>query len=229
MSGLLLVCFLLLSRQAAQVSGTMKEQENRKEIIAVDPGHGGADPGMVGLNGLEEKEINLKIACKLERVLTDKGYQVVMTRKKDQGLYDASAPNKKSQDMQRRIAFLENASPVLTVSIHQNSYQDEAVCGPQVFYYKDSLEGANLAKCIQEELNNRLQVEKPRTEKANSTYYLLKRSEGVLNIVETGFLTNKKEAELLRTKEYQKKCAEAICNGILKFLKTVEINKTNVV
>ena len=85
MSGLLLVCFLLLSRQAAQVSGTMKEQENRKEIIAVDPGHGGADPGMVGLNGLEEKEINLKIACKLERVLTDKGYQVVMTRKKDQG------------------------------------------------------------------------------------------------------------------------------------------------
>ena len=73
MSGLLLVCFLLLSRQAAQVSGTMKEQENRKEIIAVDPGHGGADPGMVGLNGLEEKEINLKIACKLERVLTDKG------------------------------------------------------------------------------------------------------------------------------------------------------------
>lgn len=72
----------------------MKEQENRKEIIAVDPGHGGADPGMVGLNGLEEKEINLKIACKLERVLTDKGYQVVMTRKKDQGLYDASAPNK---------------------------------------------------------------------------------------------------------------------------------------
>ena len=118
---------------------------------------------------------------------------------------------------------------MLTVSIHQNSYQDEAVCGPQVFYYKDSLEGANLAKCIQEELNNRLQVEKPRTEKANNTYYLLKRSEGVLNIVETGFLTNKKEAELLRTKEYQKKCAEAICNGILKFLKTVEINKTNVV
>ena len=48
MSGLLLVCFLLLSRQAAQVSGTMKEQENRKEIIAVDPGHGGADTGNGG-------------------------------------------------------------------------------------------------------------------------------------------------------------------------------------
>ena len=129
MSGLLLVCFLLLSRQAAQVSGNMKIQEDNRKVIAVDPGHGGADPGMVGLNGLEEKEINLKIACKLERVLTDKGYQVVMTRKKDQGLYDASAPNKKSQDMQRRIAFLENASPVLTVSIHQNSYSAPDVRG----------------------------------------------------------------------------------------------------
>lgn len=131
--------------------------------------------------------------------------------------------------MQKRCAMIKEEKPLLTVSIHQNSYQDEAVCGPQVFYYKDSLEGANLAKCIQEELNAQLQVEKPRTEKANSTYYLLKRSEGVLNIVETGFLTNKKEAELLQTKEYQKKCAEAICDGILKFLKTVEINKTNVV
>ena len=176
MSGLLLVCFLLLSRQAAQVSGTMKEQENRKEIIAVDPGHGGADPGMVGLNGLEEKEINLKIACKLERVLTDKGYQVVMTRKKDQGLYDASAPNKKSQDMQRRIAFLENASPVLTVSIHQNSYSDPDVRGPQVFYYESSQEGKRLAQEVQESMNRKLNPQKPRTIKGNTSYYLLKRS-----------------------------------------------------
>ena len=94
MSGLLLVCFLLLSRQAAQVSGNMKIQEDNRKVIAVDPGHGGADPGMVGASGLEEKEINLKIACKLERVLTDKGYHVVMTRKERSGLYDSSAPIK---------------------------------------------------------------------------------------------------------------------------------------
>ena len=86
MSGLLLVCFLLLSRQAAQVSGNMKIQEDNRKVIAVDPGHGGADPGMVGVSGLEEKGINLEIAGKLERVLTDKGYHVVMPRKEDQGL-----------------------------------------------------------------------------------------------------------------------------------------------
>ena len=154
----------------------------------------------------------------------------MLIRKDDNGLYDAESKNKKVQDMQKRCAMIKEEKPLLTVSIHQNSYQDEVVVTNRWPYYKDSLEGANLAKCIQEELNNRLQVEKPLNgKKQTASYYLLKRSEGVLNIVETGFLTNKKEAELLRTKEYQKKCAEAICNGILKFLKTVEINKTNVV
>ena len=98
-----------------------------------------------------------------------------------------------------------------------------------MFYYTHSVKGATLAKCIQEELNQQLQIENPRVEKANSTYYLLKRSEGILNIVETGFLTNPREAELLATKEYQQKCAKAICQGILKFLKTVEMNSENMV
>ena len=51
----------------------------------------------------------------------------------------------------------------------------------------------------------------------------------VSNIVETGFLTNPREAKLLNTKEYQKKCAKAICDGILKFLKTVEKNNGSMV
>lgn len=49
-----------------------------------------------------------------------------------------------------------------------------------------------------------------------------------MNIVETGFLTNQREAELLKTKDYQKKCARAICDGILNFLKTVEKEAVNV-
>ena len=123
-------------------------------MIAVDPGHGERIRNG-SVSGLEEKEINLKIACKLERVLTDKGYQVVMTRKKDQGLYDASAPNKKSQDMQRRIAFLENASPVLTVSIHQNSYSGLQDKRPAGFYYESSQEGKRLAQEVQESMNRK--------------------------------------------------------------------------
>lgn len=177
---------------------------------------------MIGIDELKEKEINLKIANELKKLLEKKGYEVVMTRLDDKGLYDEGTNNKKVQDMQKRCAMIKEAAPVLTVSIHQNSYQQEAVCGPQVFYYTHSEQGAKLAKCIQEQLNDQLDVVRPRVEKANNTYYLLKRSEGVLTIVETGFLTNKREAELLRTKEYQKKVAKAVCDGILSYLKENE-------
>ena len=62
---------------------------------------------------------------------------MAMTRETDKGLYDASANNKKAQDMQRRIAMIGEKSPVLSVSIHQNSYQQDAsVHGPQVFIMK---------------------------------------------------------------------------------------------
>ncbi len=173
---------------------------------------------MIGVEGLEEKGINLEISLLLKESLENAGYQVIMTRETDQGLYDTSSSSKKAQDMQRRIAFLEEKSPLLTVSIHQNSYQDPSVRGPQVFYYESSLKGKALAEKIQESLNTRLKVLRPRVVKGNTSYYLLKRSKGVLVIAECGFLTNPKEAELLKKKEYQKKVAEAVTEGIRKYI-----------
>ena len=213
MACLLLVSFLILSKQDAQVAGTMATTDNSKTIL-VDAGHGGADPGMIGVGGLEEKGINLQIAMKLREILEKKGFTVIMTREEDKGLYDEESRNQKAQDMQRRIALVKECKPVLCISIHQNSYQDSAVYGPQVFYYEDSAQGKSLAELIQEKLNTRLGVKRPRVAKGNKTYYLLKRSESVLNIVECGFLTNPQEAELLRTDEYQLKVADAISEGI---------------
>ena len=218
MACLLLVSFYFLSRQAAQVFVTTKNRE-KSQVIAVDPGHGGTDPGMIGVDGLEEKGINLEISMKLSELLKEKGYRVVMTRKEDKGLSDPSASNKKAQDMQRRIAFLEEANPVLTVSIHQNSFSDQNVRGPQVFYYENSVEGKNLAEKIQKSMNKSLAPKRPRMIKANTSYYLLKRSKGTLVIVECGFLTNSEEAELLKTETYQQKAAEAIAEGIDDYLK----------
>lgn len=223
----MLFAVYLLSREGAILAGKTKAEESRG-VIVIDSGHGGIDPGVVGIGNLEEKNVNLKIAKYLAKYLEKAGYTPVLTREEDCGLYDEDSRNKKVQDMQNRCALIKEAKPLLTVSIHQNSYQDEAVCGPQVFYYTNSAQGAELAGCIQEELNTQLEVSRPRTEKGNSTYYLLKRSEGILNIVETGFLTNPREASLLNTKEYQKKCARAICDGILNFLKTVEKNTESV-
>ena len=223
----MLFAIYLLSREGAIL--TAKTGAESRGLIMIDSGHGGIDPGVVGIGGLQEKEVNLEIARYLEKELKKEGYEVLLTREADMGLYDEDSRNKKVQDMQNRCAMIHEKKPLLTVSIHQNSYEDQEVCGPQVFYYTHSVKGATLAKCIQEELNQQLQIENPRVEKANSTYYLLKRSEGILNIVETGFLTNPREAELLATKEYQQKCAKAICQGILKFLKTVEMNSENMV
>lgn len=221
MGCLLLFCFYSLSREAAAVSSKVSQ----KEVIVVDCGHGGIDPGMVGIDGLQEKAFNLAIGLKLKKSLEDYGYQVVLTRETDTGLYDEQSQNKKAQDMQKRILLIQEVNPVLTVSIHQNSYEDPKVKGPQVFYYRDSTQGEALAKRIQEKLNEALEVEHPREIKGNTTYYLLKRSPGVLNIVECGFLTNPEEAASLSTEEYQEKVAQAIADGVKEYIEEDQISQ----
>lgn len=223
MACFLLICFYFLSRQAATVSVWMnsEEAEQKGNVIVLDPGHGGSDPGMIGIDGLEEKGINLSVSLLLREKLEEKGYTVVLTRESDQGLYDDSAQNKKAQDMQRRIALIDETAPVLTVSIHQNSYHDPSVKGPQVFYYETSGEGKELAADLQESLNTTFEVERPREIKGNTSYYLLKRSKGVLVIAECGFLTNPDEADLLQTEEYQEKVADALTDGIVTYLRKV--------
>lgn len=220
MACLMLVSFYLLSRQAAVVSVSSKKvpKGQEKGVIVIDAGHGGEDPGMIGIKNLEEKGINLQIAKKLCAHLEKEGYTVVMTREKDQGLYGESRNNRKAQDMQKRIRIIKETTPLLTVSIHQNSYQDPEVKGPQVFYYQDSTEGQKLAQILQTELNQQMTVDRPREAKGNKTYYLLKRSEGILTIIECGFLTNPEEAKLLVQEEYQEKLAEAIADGIIRYL-----------
>ena len=221
MACLLLVCFYLLSRQAAVISVNQTERGTQKAaspLILVDAGHGGSDPGMIGVGGLEEKGINLSISLLLRDTLEKSGYSVIMTREEDKGLYDSSATNKKAQDMQRRIAMIREHMPVLSVSIHQNSYHDAGVHGPQVFYYESSVEGKKLAEAVQSSLNDLLEVDRPREVKGNTSYYLFKRSSGTLVIVECGFLTNPEEAQKLQTKEYQEKVAAAVSEGIRTYL-----------
>lgn len=186
--------------------------------IVLDPGHGGFDGGMTGSTGISEKVLNLIYAKKLAVLLEQEGYRVVLTRNTEAGLYDESANHKKAQDMQRRCAMIEAEKPLLTVSIHQNSYpQDSSVRGPQVFYYEHSAEGEKLAACIQDAMNEQLEIERPRVQKANSSYYILKRSASTTVLVEVGFLTNPEEELLLQQEEYQNRAVKAICDGILKY------------
>ena len=214
MGCLLLLCFYCLSREAAAVSARMSQ----KKVIVVDCGHGGIDPGMIGIDGLKEKEFNLAIGMKLKKALEDYGYQVVMTRETDTGLYDEDSQNKKAQDMQKRILLIQKVDPVLTVSIHQNSYEDPAVKGPQVFYYRDSSKGKALAEILQDRFDYVLGDQNRRLPKANGNYYLLLHVKCPIVIVECGFLSNRKEAGLLNSGEYQDKLAYTIHMGVAEYL-----------
>lgn len=210
----LIAAFFASKKAVSLVSSNMGEAKT----VVIDVGHGGEDPGKVGIDGVLEKELNLQIAEKVRDKLENSGYRVVMTRETDVGLYEEGTSNKKAQDLQNRCKIIEETDPVCTVSIHQNSYTDSAVCGPQVFYYTHSTEGERLAATLQNRINENLAIDRPRVQKENSTYYILKRSESVTVIVECGFITNPTEAKLLADDDYQEKMAEAICQGIDEYV-----------
>lgn len=189
------------------------------------PAHGGDDPGKIGINKAKEKEINLKIAKELEKLLKKEGIKIIMTRTDDGGLYQESSKNKKVEDMRRRCEIITEAKPVFTVSIHQNSYPEESVKGAQVFYYGQSKEGKDLAETLQKMLVQQLDPQNHRQAKANESYFLLKKTPSPTVIVECGFLSNSQEADLLVTEEYQKKVAEAVKSGILEYLNLESADK----
>lgn len=147
MAVLLLVFVYLISRRAGMmVSGQNVVAGSKKPVVVIDSGHGGNDPGKIGVDGSLEKEINLQIAKRLKAYLEASDVNVIMTREDDRGLYSESDSHKKMADMRNRCALINEAEPDLVVSIHQNSYHQEAIFGGQVFYYKTSVQGKRLAE-----------------------------------------------------------------------------------
>lgn len=217
---LVFIAAFFASRKAVSLAAT---DMGKTETVVIDVGHGGEDPGKVGIGGVLEKDLNLEIAQKVKENLKAAGYKVIMTRETDVGLYEKGTSNKKAQDLQNRCKIIEEADPVCTISIHQNSYTDSAVCGPQVFYFTHSAEAERLAVTLQNRMNENLAIEHPRMHKENNTYYILKRSESVSVIVECGFITNPIEAKLLADDAYQDKMAEAICQGVDEYVKGVTL------
>jgi N-acetylmuramoyl-L-alanine amidase len=219
MAGLLLFSMFVIAKESALYVSSFQTEEAKKEqlCVVIDAGHGGSDPGKVGINNALEKDINLQIAGMLKKFLEAEDIRVVMTREDENGLYDENASNKKVQDMKRRLEIIEEADPVLVVSIHQNSYHEEYVKGAQVFYYATSEKSKGLAELLQQELIE-LDTENTRQAKGNDSYYLLKKTGKPIVIVECGFLSNRAEAEKLTTEYYQEKLAWNIHMGIMKYI-----------
>ena len=121
--------------------------------------------------------------------------------------------------MKERVKLINENSPDLTVSIHQNSYHEASVHGAQAFYFTHSKEAKTAAEIIQKAIKT-ADTEGSREAKANDTYYLLKKTEVPVVIMECGFLSNYEEAEKLVTEEYQKELAEAIADGVMEYLES---------
>lgn len=187
-------------------------------VVVIDAGHGGVDPGKVGTSGTLEKDVNLAIARKLQAHLAADGITVIMTREADTGLYSENATNKKREDMTARVRMISEAEPELVVSIHQNSFPDASCKGAQVFYYKDSAESKRLAELLQKKFPELLRDGNSRQAKANSDYYLLRKTACPIVIAECGFLSNPAEEALLSSTEYQEKVADVLYQGIKQYL-----------
>lgn len=214
---LVILIFLIFSDRGILV---MKQLLNHKSnvTVVIDAGHGGFDPGKVGLNNALEKDINLKVAYKLKSLLEQNGINVIMTREDGNGLYKKTDKNKKLEDMKKRVAIINSSDALIAVSIHQNSFTQESSKGAQVFYYYKSEEGKILAEIIQGHMVTVLDENNHRLAKSNNAYFMLKYTNCPLVIVEGGFLSNWKEADLLCQDYYQEKIAWSIHLGILEYI-----------
>lgn len=217
--GLVAISVVLLSPSGAKViENAMVANEQTKQVIIIDPGHGGADPGKVGVNNALEKDINLSISFKLKTYLEQCGFEVILTRTDDNGLYSLEDNNKKRADMKKRVSIINETNPVMTLSIHQNSFPQASSKGAQVFYHVKSPEGKRLAETIQEQLKQVINDGNKRLAKSNDSYYMLKNTSCPTVIVECGFLSNPTEADLLLEDSYQEKLAYGITEGVKAYL-----------
>ncbi|MFM6036346.1 MAG: N-acetylmuramoyl-L-alanine amidase [Sphaerospermopsis kisseleviana] len=176
-----------------------------KLLVVIDPGHGGKDPGAIGIGGTREKDIILPISLRVAEVLQQNGVQVLLTRDSD---YFVSLPG--------RVQMAERANADVFVSIHANSVglNRPEVSGLETYYY-DS--GLGLARAVHNRILQSVNVRDRRVRKAR--FYVLRKISMPSILVETGYLTGREDIAKLRNPTYQNQMAEAIAQGILQYLR----------
>jgi N-acetylmuramoyl-L-alanine amidase len=191
-----------------------RKNVKRENLVVIDPGHGGKETGAIGF-GVEEKDINLAIALKAGEILEEEGINVEYTRTRDTYV-----------GLSERAEIANDLNAALFVCIHSNASTSPSACGTETYYYApmDNVdlfwqkgERSRLANCIQEELIDALDTV-DRGVKNNQAYTVLVKTEMPSVLIEVAFLSNERENDLLTSKNFQKKAAQAIADGILKYL-----------
>ncbi|MBI1242598.1 MAG: AMIN domain-containing protein [Nostoc sp. RI_552] len=175
-----------------------------RAVVMIDPGHGGQDPGAIGIGGIREKDVILPISKRIAEILQQNGVQALLTRDSD---YFVSLPG--------RVSLAQRARADLFVSIHANaiSLSRPDVNGLETYYY-DS--GQSLARSIHSSVLQNINVRDRNVRRAR--FYVLRKSAIPSVLVEVGFVTGREDAAKLRTTAYQNQMADAIARGILQYL-----------
>lgn len=176
---------------------------NRRLVVMIDPGHGGKDPGAIGLNGLREKDVILPISQQVAALLQQQGIQVILTRTSD--YFVELAP---------RVDMAKQAQADLFVSIHANAVARRPdVNGLETYYYSS---GQHLAQTIHNSILQSLDIRDRGVRKAG--FYVLRNNPMPAVLVEVGFVTGAQDQPRLATPEYQNQMAQAIARGILQYI-----------
>jgi N-acetylmuramoyl-L-alanine amidase len=184
--------------------------------VLIDPGHGGADGGATGVNGTQEKTVNLAVSRTIYALLRVMGVQTDITREDDRSIHSADATTLREQkvsDMHNRLAMYDQAT--LVVSVHQNHFSQSQYSGTQVFCSPNHPQSRVLGEHIRGAVLGLLQPENTRELKmADDSVFLLANTQTPAVLVECGFVSNSQEEKQLLDPSYQQRVGEAVAQGM---------------
>lgn len=213
---LYIICFVMVFICTA---GFITRAALKQKVITVivDAGHGEPDGGAVGVTGILEKDVNLQIALKTQEVLEGKGFNVVMTRTGDSGIFDDKSETireKKKSDMKARLKMMADTGADLFLSIHMNSFENKSAHGLNVFYTEEFPEIKPLAEAIQSRISEITEADTHAIKSADNRLYLMKNPPIPAILAECGFISNPDEEKKLINQDYQSRIAWAIAEAV---------------
>ena len=193
--------------QSAQSASPAAPPRQQRVMVMIDPGHGGADPGAVGIGGLQEKGVVMAVSQHVATLLQQQGIMVQMTRQDDQTV-----------DLQPRVEMAEAADATLFVSIHANAVnmQRPEVNGLETYYYSEA--GARLANTLHRRVMSSVAMTDRGVKQAR--FFVLRRTSMPAALIEIGFVTGAADAPKLRDPSWQAQMGQAIAAGILDYIQT---------
>lgn len=205
-----LVSLPVISPRAISVNDSGRSSVAKtKPLVIIDPGHGGQDPGTVGINGVVEKNIVLPISLEVAKELEKQGITVRLTRDRDNFI-----------SLDGRTDLANNANADLFVSIHANAINLSRpdVNGLETYYYKS---GRRLAEVIHWNVLNNVNIKDRKIRR--SRFFVLRHSTMPAVLVEVGFLTGREDSRNLQNSNHRSQIAKAIARGIVQYVKESRI------